>query len=105
MKLYILFADYEDSGERENWCVFYCGAEAFDSAKKREERKQWILANSEDSSEIEFCEYEIDLNPAKDSEHPLVCSDAADQSTIDQLRALHPSNLDGLINEYLKGDI
>jgi hypothetical protein len=72
MKLYILFADYEDSGCRENWSVFYCGAEAFDSAKKREERKQWIIANSKVSSEIAFHEYEIDLNPAKDSEHYLV---------------------------------
>lgn len=105
MKLYILFADYEDSGASENWSVFYCGAEAFDSAKKREERKQWILANSEDSSEIAFNEYEIDLNPAKDSEHPLVCSDAANQSMIDQFRANHPLTLDGLINEYLEGDI
>lgn len=72
MKLYILFAD-EDTGASEDWTVFKTGAEAFDSAEKRAERKQWILDNysGDDPSEVDFYEYEIDLNPGTDSSHPL----------------------------------
>jgi hypothetical protein len=64
MKLYILFAD-EDTGASEDWTVFKTGAEAFDSAEKRAERKQWILDNysGDNPSEVDFYEYEIDLNP------------------------------------------
>lgn len=72
MKLYILFAD-EDTGASEDWTVFKTGAEAFDSAEKRAERKQWILDNysGDNPSEVDFYEYEIDLNPGTDSSHPL----------------------------------
>lgn len=29
MKVYLIYFDHEDSGERENWSVFYCEPEVY----------------------------------------------------------------------------
>lgn len=96
MKLYILFAD-EDTGASEDWTIFKTGAEVFDSVEKRENRKKWILENysGDHPSDVDFYEYEIDLNPKTDSSHPL--TDGRDPSDDDEFIEVMP--VDDIVTE------
>lgn len=42
MKIYLLYYDYDDSGDRENWSTFYTPVEIFTSAEMRLRRINFI---------------------------------------------------------------
>jgi hypothetical protein len=58
MKVYLLYYD-NDHGDRENWNTFYTPVEVFLSKKERQDRIDFIKANSEDYTDDD-CFHEVD---------------------------------------------
>jgi hypothetical protein len=58
MELYLLFCSH-DTGDREDWCVFYTTVEAYSSAELRQKRQDQLSAQDPD---LEFHHHEIALD-------------------------------------------
>jgi hypothetical protein len=60
MKLYLLYFDI-DYGNREAWNTFYTPVEVFDSAKKRQDRIDFIKSQvDEDGEPVAYEFHEVD---------------------------------------------
>lgn len=60
MKVYLLYYD-NDYGCREDWNTFHTPVEVFLSEKERQDRIDFIKANSEDYTDDD-CFYEVDTD-------------------------------------------
>ena len=69
MSLHLFYVDYEDSGSRENWSVFYVHPEIYTDESLADKREAWLKTNLPD--DVDYHRIKIDdgdVNPAIDND-------------------------------------
>lgn len=58
-KVYAFYYDDEDNGSRENWSVFYCPIEVFETEELRTERYNFLCKKFTSDVRFHFVEFEV----------------------------------------------